>query len=483
MSDQLLDLDATAQAEHVRRGDVSPRELTDAAIARVERLNPTLNAVILPAFEAARERAAGTLPDGPFRGVPFLMKDLGGLEAGRRFTAGMRCLKDAHWTEKTNSYFVDKLLAAGLIILGRTNTPELGLLPTTEPEAWGATRNPWNLSHSAGGSSGGSAAAVAGGMVAAAHASDGGGSIRIPASMCGLVGLKPTRGRNSFGPTTGERWNGFSAEFAVTRTVRDAAALLDVTNGPMPGDPYAAAPPAVPYAEVIRTAPKALRIGLMREAPRDRGIELHPDCRAAADQTARALESLGHIVEESHPEALDDVAAVMQFVGIVAANVARVLDVTAEKLGRELVPGDVEALTFSVAERGRMISVTDYLAHVEYVHAYGRRLASWWQGGFDLLLTPGTAQPPPPLGHMTATPDEPLRGFMRAAPYGAYTSAFNLSGQPGISIPAVWTSDDLPIGAQLVAATGREDLLLQVAAQLEEAMPWRDRRPAAWPRA
>lgn len=477
MADDLLDLDATAQAECVRRGDVSPRELTDAAIARIERLDPTLNAVILPAFEAARERAAAPLPDGPFRGVPFLMKDLGGPEAGRRYTAGMRCLKDAGWSEPTNAYLVDKLLAAGLVILGRTNTPELGLMPTTEPAAWGATRNPWNLAHSPGGSSGGSAAAVAAGMVAAAHASDGGGSIRIPASMCGLVGLKPTRGRNSFGPGTGERWAGLSAEFVVTRSVRDAAALLDVTCGPMPGDPYAAAPPAQPYAQAIATPPGALRIGLMRTPPRDRGIELHPECRAAAEQTARTLEGLGHVVEEAHPEALDDPGGIMHFVGLVAASIARALDAAAEKLGRPLTPDDVEPLTWAIAERGRAIRAAAYIGHVDAMHAYGRRLAAWWETGFDLLLTPGTAQPPPPLGYLQATPDSPFGGFMRAAAYGAYTTAFNLSGQPGISIPAAWSADGLPLGAQLVAASGREDLLLQVAAQIETAAPWRDRRP------
>jgi len=249
MADDLAILDATAQAELVRSRQLSPRELVAAAIARVERLNPQLNAVTLPALEQARERAAAAdLPRGPFHGVPFLMKDLGGPEAGRRCTGGMRCLKDAGWTETTNGYLTDKLLAAGLVILGRTNTPELGLLPTTEPQAFGPTHNPWNPAYSPGGSSGGSAAAVAAGLVPAAHASDGGGSIRIPASMCGLVGLKPTRGRNSFGPAVGERWGGFSAEFVVTRSVRDAAALLDVTHGPMPGDPYAAAPPTRPYA-------------------------------------------------------------------------------------------------------------------------------------------------------------------------------------------------------------------------------------------
>ena len=320
------------------------------------------------------------------------MKDLGGPEAGRRSTGGMRCLKDAGWTEKTNAYLVDKLLAAGVVILGRTNTPELGLLPTTEPAAFGPTRNPWNPAHSPGGSSGGSAAAVAAGMVAAAHASDGGGSIRLPASACGLVGLKPTRGRNSFGPAIGQRWGGFSAEFVVTRSVRDAAALLDVTNGPMPGDPYAAAPPAQPYAEVIRAPPAALRIGLMREAPANRGLELHPECRAAVDRAARLLESLGHTVEESHPEALDDPSGVMQFVGVIAANIARTLDATADKLGRALGPGDVEPLTWAVAERGRGMSAADYIATIDFVHAFGRRLAAWWQGGFDLLLTPTSAR-------------------------------------------------------------------------------------------
>ena len=478
MLDEIAFLDATAQAELVRRRELTPRELVDAAIARCERLNPQLNAVTLPALAQAREHAAaGDLPPGPFHGVPFLMKDLGGLEAGRRYTGGMRCLKDANWTEASNAYITDKFLAAGLVILGRTNTPELGLLPTTEPDAFGPTCNPWQPSHSSGGSSGGSAAAVAAGIVPAAHASDGGGSIRIPASHCGLVGLKPTRGRNSFGPGAGERWNGFSAEFVVTRSVRDAAALLDVTNGPMPGDPYAAAPPAHAYLHALRTPPRRLRIGLMRTAPPERSYDLHPECRAAAERAAQLLASLGHVIEESHPEALDDVGALAHFVAIIAANVARALEATGDKLGRTLEPGDVEPLTWAVASRGRDIAATHLLASLEYVHAFGRRLATWWSGGFDLLLTPTTAQPPPALGHLSSTADEPFRGFMRAAPFGAYTSAFNLSGQPAISLPLHWTPDGLPVGAQLVAATGGEDLLLQVAAQLEDAAPWRDRRP------
>src|SRR5262250_2728077 len=298
MPDELATLDAAAQAELVRRREVTPHELVDAAIERLERINPQINAVILPALEEARARAAlADLPRGPFHGVPFLMKDLGGPEAGRPYCGGMRFLKRAGWRERVNGYITDKLLGAGLVILGRTNTPELGLLPTSEPDAFGPTRNPWNTDHSAGGSSGGSAAAVAAGIVPAAHATDGGGSIRIPAGMCGVVGLKPTRGRNSFGPGLGERWNGFSSEFAISRSVRDSAALLDVTAGPMPGDPYFAAPPAKPFATAITQRPPRLRVGVLRGAPRS--VETHLECLATVDHAATLLADLGHHVEVS----------------------------------------------------------------------------------------------------------------------------------------------------------------------------------------
>jgi amidase len=476
MSDDLAALDATAQAALVRRREISPGELVEAAIARLDRLNPRLNAVIHLDLDAARARAASPdLPDGPFRGVPFLMKDIGGCEAGRPNHAGMRFLKEAGWREREDSYLTQKVKAAGLVSLGRTNTPELALLPTTEPEAYGATRNPWNPGHSAGGSSGGAAAAVAAGIVPAAHASDGGGSIRGPASMCGLVGLKPTRARSSFGPALGERWNGFSVEFALTRSVRDAAALLDVMNGPAPGDPYFAPPPAEPFAAEPGRAPGRLRVGFMRRGPR--GLEVHPEAVAAVEATARALERLGHVVEEAHPEALDDPESLVTYVTIVAANTAYALESWGNKVGRRVAERDVEVLTWTLAERGRQIDATGLLGALAFVHAFGRRLAAWWTGGFDLLVTPTQAAPPPELGVITSTPDEPFRAFLRAAPYGVFTLPFNMSGQPAVSLPLHWTPEGLPVGTQLVAPYAREDLLLRVAAQLEEAVPWAGRRP------
>lgn len=482
--DELGKLDAVEQAALVRARDISARELVDAAITRLERLNPPLNAVILPAIDRAREQAkaldsaarSDETSRPPFLGVPFLMKDLGGQEAGAPCHMGMRVLKEANWIEPTDSYFAARVRRAGLVCLGRTNTPELGLLPTTEPESYGPTRNPWSLDHSAGGSSGGAAAAVSAGIVPIAHASDGGGSIRIPAAHCGLVGLKPTRGRSSFGPLAGERWAGFSCELIVSRSVRDTAAFLDCTQGAAAGDPYAAAPPERLYADQIRTTVRPLRIGVLSRSPRG-DIDVHPACAEAVTIAARALADLGHHVEDSFPEALADPEGVRSFVTIVACNIARALDAVADKIGKPIGADDVEPLTWSLAELGRGCAAPQYIAAIDVTHALGRRLAPWWES-FDLLLTPTTAQPAPRLGEIVPSNANPLEGYARSAPFGCFTSPFNQSGQPGISLPVHHTSEGLPVGAQLVAAYGREDLLLRVAAQLEQALPWKGRWPS-----
>ncbi|CAG0954228.1 partial amidase, partial [Myxococcaceae bacterium] len=328
------------------------------------------------------------------------------------------------------------------------------------------------------GSSGGASAAVAGGRVPLAHASDGGGSIRIPAAHCGLVGLKPTRGRSSFGPGLGERWGGFSVELGVSRSVRDTAALLDVVQGPMPGDPYFAPPPSRPHLEEVGAPLPQLRVGVLLRGPR--GIAVAEDCLEAARRAATALAELGHAVEPSHPEALDDGAAVGSYVVVVSASVARALDSWGAKLGRTLGPDDVEPLTYALAEQGRATSAPRLLEAIETVHSFGRRVAAFWEAGFDLLVTPTTAALAPEVGALHAPGDPPLAPFLRAAPYGAFTSSFNLTGQPAISLPLHWTTNGLPVGAQLVAAYGREDLLLRVASSLEEARPWRDRRPPVY---
>lgn len=476
--DELASLDATAQAQLVSSGAISPLELVDAAIARLERHNSKLNAVIHPCLERARDRARSVLPhSGPFAGVPMVMKDIGGAEAGEPYHAGMRLLKEANYHETFDSYFTQKLRAAGLISLGRTNLPELATLPTTEPAAYGPTHNPYSLQHSAGGSSGGSAAAVAAGIVPVAHASDGGGSIRGPASICGLVGLKPTRARCSFGPGQGERWSGLSSEFMLTRSVRDCAALLDVVSGPMPGDPYCAPPPARPYSQEIGRMPGALRIGVMRTMPR--AGALHAECLIAVDAMAKTLESLGHHVTEAYPAALDEAEVGMQWFTIVSVNVARTLASYGQKLGREVTQDDVEPMTWAIADGARALPAPQWLATIEFVHAYGRRLRAFWDSeGYDLLLSPVQGLPPPELGYISSTPEEPFRALFRAPPYGAFTLPMNLSGQPAISLPTHTTPEGLPIGTQLTAAYGAEDLLLRVASQVEQARPWRDQRPA-----
>ena len=468
--------DALGLAERVEKGDVSPSELVEAAIAIIEELDPSLNAVIHRSFDRAREQARGELPDGPFRGVPFLLKDLAcGNRAGDPYHWGTRFLRDADFRARTSSHLVEKFERAGMVVVGRTNVPELGAWATTESAAYGPCRSPWDPDHTSGGSSGGSAAAVASGMVPVAHASDGGGSIRNPASQCGLVGLKPSRGRISLGPDVGEAWGGMTFEFVVSRTVRDTAAMLDCVNGPMPGDPYVAAPPERPYAQELGAPTGTLRVGILSSHD---GGEVHADCKAAVAAAGRQLEALGHRVEASHPKDVASSALLEHTLVVIASAQARGVQQFGQLLGRELGPDDMDCDNWAVTQIGQGVSAARYLEALEVHHQYSRRVAAWWEEGFDLLVTPTIAAPPPRVGEMVPDPAKPMDAFMRSGGLLPFTIPFNVTGQPAISLPLHWNEAGLPIGVQLVAAFGREDLLLRVASQLEEAVDWSRRTPA-----
>ena len=465
-------LDATAQAELVRRGEISPQELADAAIGRIEALNPRLDAVIRTRFEQARAEASGTLPDGPFRGVPILLKDLGCFVAGEVTAGGLGPLRDLPWP--VTSYLARQFQAAGFVSLGRTNVPELGTTVTTEPMSFPPARNPWHPGHSTGGSSGGSAAAVASGMVPVAHASDGGGSIRIPASECGLVGLKPTRGRVSQGPLTGEAWAGSVTDGALARTVRDAAAVLDVISGRMPGEPYYAPPLPRPLREEVGAAPGQLRVGLLDQPAGDLYAD-DPDCREAVAAAGRLLESLGHHVAESAPEGMFEPGFARHFNAIIAADTETAFQAFEAVLGNPIAEGDIEPRNAQYRRAGQALTAVAYLQARQWLGTWARHMAHWWTD-HDLLVTPTVGAPPPELGWFTAA--GPEQEGARIAGFIPYTAQFNMTGQPAVSLPLHWTSGGLPVGVQLVAAYGREDLLVRVASQLERAAPWADRHPA-----
>jgi amidase len=469
--DDLLDRDATALAELVRNREVEPIELVDAAIARIEERNGALNAVITPLYEEARARASAPLPEGPFTGVPFLLKDVIATYAGARMTAGSAFL--AGYVPKRDSTLVRRLKAAGLIVVGKTNTPEFGILPTTEPRVWGPTRNPWDKARSTGGSSGGSAAAVAAGMVPMAHASDGGGSIRIPASCCGLFGLKPTRARNPLGPDVGDIMGGFVVEHAVTRSVRDSARLLDATQGPDVGDPYSAPPLARPFAEEVGADPGRLRIAFTSVSPT--GAAVHPDCALALEDAARLCADLGHEVVPSTLE-INTAIVTQAFMVVWAAGATATLAGAALAKGRAPTAADVEELTWALAEMGRQPTAGDYLMAVAVLQRVSRRIARYLED-HDLLLTPTLNEPPPLLGSFEPSSGDPLAGMHRAAAFASFTPMANFTGLPAMSVPLFWGADGLPIGAHFVARFGDEATLFRLAAQLERARPWGNRRP------
>ena len=474
LADDTRWLDATDQASLVRSGEVTPLELLDAAIERIEAVDPALNAVVIRWFDAARATAAGPLPDGPFRGVPTLLKDLWAHFAGQPLTNGNQALKDVMPVSATDTTLVSRFRDAGFVIAGRTNSPEFGSLPSTEPTAWGATRNPWDTARSPGGSSGGAAAAVAAGMVPIAHASDGGGSIRIPASACGLVGLKPSQGRITLGPYRDE--SNLGVELCVSRSLRDTAALLDAVRGPGVGDTVIAPPPSRPYVQELGIDPGRLRIGMLDHHPF--GGPVHEECATAARNTATLLESLGHHVEPAFPPAMANPEFARRFGALWSTNMGVGLERVAAQLGRPLVAGDVEPVNQAQADFARNVSGVDYALALAANVDFRRAVQQWWADGWDLLLTPTLGEPPVEVGTFANDPDNPMAPMVRAAQFVVFTPAFNASGQPAISLPMHWTPAGLPVGVQLVAAYGREDVLLRVAAQLEVAQPWAHRRPA-----
>lgn len=484
--------DGLGLAGLVRKKEVSPAELCEEAISRIEKLNPALNAVICPMFDIGRKAAAGKLPDGPFRGVPFLLKDLVSPYAGVPFQCGSKAYRN--FIPGYDSEMVRRFRNAGFIFLGKTSTPEFGLLAYTEPELFGPCRNPWNTGHTPGGSSGGTAAAVASGMTPLGSGGDGGGSIRIPASCCALFGLKPTRGRNPIGPVNGEGWQGAVVEHVLTRSVRDSAAVLDFVHGMDPGARCAAAPPKRPYMKEIATKPGRLTIAFSTESPL--GMDVHPECVKAVRETAALLERLGHRVEEAAPE-LDgtDLARsyFTMYYGETAADIAK----SVEALGRTPRRSDFEETTWLLGLLGKSYTAEEMVHALRQWDVAAKAMARFHER-FDLYLTPTMATPPVRIGELQPKgPDLAgikiinrlrLAGLLKKiglaekiafANLGKtpFTQIANFTGQPAMSVPLHWTPEGLPVGVQFIAPFGDEATLFRLAAQLEKAKPWFNRRP------
>ncbi|MCB1644488.1 MAG: amidase [Pseudomonadales bacterium] len=475
--DELRWIDATATAELISTGEITSVEAVDAALARMDRLNPELNAVIHEFPEAARADAAAhdrSPGSGPLAGVPFLLKDIGAPLAGQPYHLGTAVLREANYVAPVSSHLGQRFLNAGLVVLGRTNLPEFGLMATTEPVAFGPTRSPWDPSLSPGGSSGGSAAAIAAGIVPAAHGNDGGGSIRIPASLSGLVGLKSSRGRVSNGPSIGEAWSGLAHEGALARSVRDAAVLLDVISGYEPGDHYGAPSFQRPLSAEVGEPPGALRIGFLHALD---GYDTHPDCVDGVTTAVKLLGDLGHHIEDASPAALQRTAEVLPLLyRIFAPAVALNIESVEAMVGRPVSLAEFEPRTQDHARRAPSVSAVDHFKTMQSIYEHSRDLQTWWQS-FDLLVTPVLAQPKLPLGTLVFDENDPDESHAAMLRFMPYTAQFNMSGQPAISLPLHRTSAGQPVGVQLVAGYGREDVLIRVASQLEAAAPWSDIHP------
>jgi Asp-tRNA(Asn)/Glu-tRNA(Gln) amidotransferase A subunit family amidase len=464
--------DALKLAELIRTRELSAVEVLDEAISRAEAANPRLNAIVSKSYDDARTGARGPLPETPIAGVPFLIKDIT-YQKGMACSSGSRLFAD--FVPDHDSELVERYRAAGLLMFGRTSTPEFGLNVTTESVLLGVCRNPWNLQKTAGGSSGGAGAVVAAGVVPVAHATDGGGSIRIPASCCGLVGLKPTRARTPLGPDVGEGWGGMSIGHVVSRTVRDSAAFLDATHGPATGDPYHAPAFDGSFLAQCANAPKRLKIALDTQALT--GVPTHPDCIEAVRRAATLCESLGHIVEEASPQ-FDRLTFRLATGVVVSANVANSVDTRLAVLGRKLAADDIETNTRATVEYGRSIAAPRYADAMQTIHRTGRAVARFHRT-YDVMLTPTLVAPPVEIGWLdTMYLDVAVFGD-RFSRFWGFTNLQNATGQPAISVPLHWNAEGLPIGVQFAGRFGDDLLLLQLATQLERAQPWFARRPPA----
>lgn len=495
---KLDQLDALGQAELIKKKELSPKELLEFTYERIDRLNPSLNAVIWTDRERALAHAEsgppGSDPDKPFYGVPFLLKDLMAQDAGQPCSYSSKNLKD--WRPDQDAELVRRYKEAGFVIAGRTNTPEFGIYAVTEPALRGPARNPWDLNHTPGGSSGGSAAAVAARLVPAAHAGDGGGSIRIPAAHCGLVGMKPSRARNPLGPFAAERWGAMVVEHAVTRSVRDSAAILDATQGPDLGAPYQILPPERPYLEeaALGAQGKGRRLKIaLTDAPLF-GQETDPECIAAVKDAAKLAESLGHEVVYARPD-FEKEALIQAYFTLVAAGTNNSVQMAAAHAGRAPRASDFEAPTWLLKLIADKITAAEYVATLDLIHKTGRQIAHFFED-YDVFLTPTAAKPPVPVGSfkpsaleralMASLSAVPSRSLLMRAKDTLATNAlnatpntmlFNMTGQPAISLPLSWSEAGLPIGTQWVGRFGDEATLFQLAAELEVARPWADKRP------
>lgn len=471
----VFDTDMTGLAALVQQGITTPDELLDLALDRLGAVNPALNAVVILCEDAARRKIAEELPPGPFRGVPFLLKDSGCEAVDYPSHEGSRLMANTHWPVNSNLY--NRLTATGLVPFGRTAVPENAIGVATEAAVYGApTRNPWSLDHTPGGSSGGSGAAVAAGIAPGAHGSDGGGSVRIPASCCGLFGFKPTRGRLPEGPYSGEGWGGMAIEGFLTRSVRDTAALLDACAGADAGAPYVAPALQAGYVAALDSPPAPLKIALCDT--RLDGSPIDPVCAAAVQDAARLLEDMGHRVEFARPHA-DHAAMMRAWTDIVACGTALAVRTELQVKGHALRDDDIEGVTRGAMAHAKTIDGAAYLSAIGQIHRYGRELAAFFED-WDILLTPTLAEPPARIGRFDHRTEDYLDfrlGSGRCFDYSPFCAAFNASGQPAMSVPLAWSDAGLPIGIHLAARFGEDERLMSLAADLERARPWFHRRP------